>query len=110
MTDNHNDDGYTSEPTHIRIYVEEGGLCYDEHGQPTEGDCLTIDGADDEGRYTEGVWSGYTSVERAVLDVPNFIRATEADGVQWKWNPDRPKGLRRAPLWGTGAEPNPTNA
>lgn len=84
------DDDYTSEPNHVRVYVEEW----------PEGTTFTIDGADDEGRYTEGVWSGYPDLETALRDVPAFVKATTLDGVKWRWDTDRPRGIRRAPRYG----------
>lgn len=86
-------DGYTSEPTHLRVYND---------GYVTEeGDgAWSIDGADDDGNYTEGVWSGYATMADALAEAEAFIEATQRDRVTWKWDAARPKGIRRAPNYG----------
>ena len=77
-------DSYTTRPTRVRIFVEEW----------SEGRRFSIDGADNEGRYTVNVWSGYTDLETAFSDVPEFIEVMKAGGVVWEWDTDRPKRAR----------------
>ena len=70
------DDGYTSEPTHLRLYYEtETGW--------------GIDGADDAGHYTEAVWYAYTTAAQAARAIPAFIEETKRSGVVWKWRNHR---------------------
>lgn len=80
------EDAYTSTATHIRIFLEGG--------------TYSIDGADDDGRYTVSVWSGYQTIADAMAAAEEFVQSTTIDGVRWDWSSDRPKGLRRAPGWG----------
>ena len=69
------DDAYTDEPTHVRIY--------------SDGKEWFLDGADDEGNYTEQCWS-YDSHEAAAADVAEFVKITSEDsGVKWKWRNPR---------------------
>lgn len=78
------DDGYTSTPTHLRIYWEETGDEYPWH----------IDGADNEYRYTEAVWRFATQAE-AFAAAPRFITETTDDGgVEWRWDSGRKTRLR----------------
>lgn len=69
------DDAYTDEPTHIRIF--------------SDGREWFVDGADDEGNYTEQCWS-YASFDEAGADVENFIKNTATySHVAWKWRQPR---------------------
>jgi hypothetical protein len=77
-TSNIEDDGYTSEPTHIRL----------------TGDCgeWTIDGVDNDLRYTEPVWT-FDTFDEAVAAIPEFVKDT-AERVTWKWDTNRPHMAR----------------
>lgn len=66
-------DGYTSTPTHLRIYKDEGNA---EHP-------WTLDGADDEGNYTEDVRC-FKSVDEAIGCIADFLKDNE-EVVEWKW-------------------------
>lgn len=90
------DDPYTSEPTRVRIFTEEW----------SEGTSFTIDGADNDGHYTEGCWSGYATLEEALATVPAFIEATTLDGVVWKWDTARPKRARIITQHGADCAPS----
>jgi hypothetical protein len=78
------DPDYTDRPTRVRIFTEEW----------SEGASFSIDGADNEGRYTEGVWSRYPTLEAALADVEDFVEKTTLDGVAWSWDTARPKHAR----------------
>jgi hypothetical protein len=71
------DDPYTSEPNHLRIYWEETGDRWKWH----------LDGADQQGRYTEEV-RRFETHEQAVASIPEFV---EESGVRWRWQQDRPR-------------------
>lgn len=67
-------DGYTSTPTHLRIYREDTGDAFPWH----------IDGADETGHFTEDV-RRYATLEQAVAAMTEFV--SDQDGVatfQWR--------------------------
>ena len=74
---------YTTRPTHVRLYS-------DTHSTDDNVEWL-IDGADDDGNYTEACWS-YDSYGEAVANLADFVevQATHA-GVVWDWRPQRNK-------------------
>ena len=66
-----NDDPYTSRPTHLRVYREDTGDEYPWH----------IDGADNEGRFTEDVRRFETQAE-CLTYADLFVADTTYDGVK----------------------------
>lgn len=65
-----NPDGYTTRPTHLRVFSD-GGEWF-------------VDGAADEG-YTESCWS-FDSFEEALTALPEFVQNNEAhNGVKFDW-------------------------
>lgn len=60
-------DGYTSTPTHLRIWNEDG-------------DWL-LDAADDAGHYTEFIFDGLASFGEALAEVPGFISHLAECGI-----------------------------
>lgn len=71
------DDGYTSRPTHLRIYKDE-----------YEGNLWMIDGADDSGNYTEGLF-GYETYAEALAHMETFVEDLTGMGVEWDWQHGR---------------------
>jgi hypothetical protein len=68
-------DGYTSEPTHLRIFREETGDQWPWH----------VDAADDAGNYTEVV-GRFATHDAAVTTMPQFIdEVTACYSPQWRW-------------------------
>lgn len=68
-------DVYTADPTHVRIH--------------SDGIAWFVDGADDEGRYTEACWSYDTHAE-ACADAENFVKAATRDyHYTWNWRNSR---------------------
>lgn len=78
-------DPYTSSPTHLRIYREETGDEFVWH----------IDGADNEGRYTEEV-RRFATFKECVDSADLVVCDTEYDGVTWQWDKTRKTRLRVA--------------
>ena len=74
-------DGYTTEPTRVRLWADRNG-----DGVVIE---WGIDGADDDGNYTEGCWT-YDTRDEALAAIPEFIAAATFDGVSWHWRARRP--------------------
>ena len=84
-------DGYTSEPTHLRIYKEDSG----------DGWLWQLDGADDDLNYTEDVRSYATHAE-AVEAMAQFV--TDQDDVAtFRWAKGRRGQLRNVPVPGRTA-------
>ena len=82
-----NEDTYTTRPTHLRIYREETG----------DEDVWHIDGADNEGRFTEDVRR--FSTHKECIDYADLLVAdTEHDGVVWEWDTKRRTTIRRDPV------------
>ncbi len=65
------EDGYTTEPTHLRVFCEGPGG-------------WTIDGADAHHRYTEDVRS-YATWQEAFDRLPEFVDDLREDGITFKW-------------------------
>lgn len=73
---------YTTRPTHVRLYSE---------SYPDGNVEWFIDGADDDGNYTEACWS-YDSYGEAVANLADFVEVqTTHAGVVWDWRPQRNK-------------------
>lgn len=71
------EDGYTSEPTHLRIYKDDW---IDSSGRP-----WALDAADEDGNYTEGIES-FATFEDAVAAIPVFIMEVTANWQpKWRW-------------------------
>lgn len=64
------DDAYTDEPTHVRIF--------------SDGNEYFVDGADDEGNYTEMCWS-FDSFAEAIEEMADFVKLSTEAGAKWKW-------------------------
>lgn len=77
------DEYLTTEPTHLRIYREETG----------DNEVWHLDGADNEGRYTEDV-RRFATMEECLMYADLFVADTTYDGVTWKWDTDRKTRLR----------------
>jgi hypothetical protein len=75
----------TIRPTRLRIFTEDWW---------GEGTSFTIDGADNDGNYTESCWSGFPTLEAALAAAPEFVEAAKADGIVWEWDTARPKAAR----------------
>ena len=78
-----NDDPYTSRPTHLRVYREDTGDEYPWH----------IDGADNEGRFTEDVRRFETQAE-CLTYADLFVADTTYDGVVWVSHSQRNTRIR----------------
>lgn len=74
--------GYTSEPTHLRIYKEDYG---DEFPW-----CL--DGVDDAGNFTEDL-SRFRTMDECIDVIPQFL--ADNAHLNWRWNPQRQPYIRR---------------
>jgi hypothetical protein len=76
-------DGYTTEPTHLRVFGEfsmtPDGATHAE---------WFIDGADDDGNYTESYWS-YDTFAEAIADLPDFVEKNATSGVTFVWRSAR---------------------
>jgi hypothetical protein len=79
----YDDDGYTSQPTHIRVYREDTGDEYVWH----------LDGADNDGNYTVEVRT-YETMQQALDSIPLFVADSTFDGVEWRWDVTRKTVLR----------------
>lgn len=73
--------GYTTEPTHLRIYREDHG---DEFPW-----CL--DGVDDLGFYTEDI-SRFRTMDECIHMIPQFL--SDNAHLNWRWNPQRSNCFR----------------
>ena len=81
-------DGYTTEPTHVRIFSE---VAYDRHDlSHVKWIEWHIDGADDDGNCTEAIWSYGTHAE-AVEAIEEFVDVTAMTDVTWRWSAHRPR-------------------